>query len=91
MPVLDDTGSTFYQKQTGTYNASTDPTSGVTKNTSYTYNQDGTVATLTDASGRTITYTTGGADLPLSAVDNGSSINYALNALYAPPGGLTSQ
>jgi RHS repeat-associated protein len=60
----------------------------VTKNIAYTYNLDGSVATLTYPSGRTITYTVSAAQRPLSAVDTGDSINYVLSATYAPQGAV---
>jgi RHS repeat-associated protein len=65
-------------------------TNGVTMTTAYTYNQDGSVATLTYPSGRTITYKPGGAGRPLSAVDQENGINYAQSASYAPHGALSS-
>ena len=63
-------------------------TNSVTKNTVYTYNLDGSLATLTYPSGRVITYTYNAAAQPISAEDTANSINYATNAYYAPPGGL---
>jgi RHS repeat-associated protein len=65
-------------------------TNGVTKNTSYTYNLDGSVATLTYPSGRVITYTPNAAGRTVSAVDNPGGVNYATGALYAPQGALSS-
>jgi RHS repeat-associated protein len=66
------------------------PIGTVTKTTSYTYNLDGSVATVTYPSGRVITYSYNAAQQPVSAVDSGNSINYALNASYAPQGALAS-
>ncbi len=63
-------------------------TNSVTKNTTYTYNLDGSLATLTYPSGRVITYTYNAAAQPISAVDTVNNIDYATNAYYAPPGGL---
>lgn len=70
-------------------------TNGVTKPTAYTYNLDGSMATLTYPSSRAITYTlqssgTNTAGRFLSAVDTANSINYATAASYAPGGGLLS-
>jgi RHS repeat-associated protein len=65
-------------------------TNSVIKTTGYTYNLDGSLASVTYPSGKTITYAPSGAARLLSAVDNGSAVNYALSALYAPQGGLTS-
>ena len=62
----------------------------VTKNTTYTYNLDGSVATLTYPSGRTIAYTPDAACRPLSAVDTTNSINYATATTYAPQGALAN-
>jgi RHS repeat-associated protein len=70
-------------------------TNGVTKLTVYTYNLDGSMATLTYPSSHAITYTlqssgTNTAGRLLSAVDTANSINYATAASYAPGGGLLS-
>src|SRR5436305_8875190 len=61
---------------------------GVTKNMSYTYNLDGSVATMTYPSGAVITYTPDSAGRMLSAVDTTSSnpINYVTGATYNAPG-----
>jgi RHS repeat-associated protein len=60
----------------------------VTNSIEYTYNLDGSAETITYPSGRTITYTVSAAERPLSAVDTANSINYALDATYAPQGAL---
>jgi len=65
-------------------------TNGTPKTTSYTYNLDGSLATLSYLSGRTITYTPNSAGRIVSAIDSANSISYATNALYAPQGSLTS-
>jgi RHS repeat-associated protein len=62
----------------------------VTKPTSYTYNLAGLVATITYPSGRTLTYGYNNAAQALEARDTANSINYAVSAAYAPPGGLSS-
>src|SRR5271157_5158647 len=41
-------------------------------------------------SGRAVTYQTGGAGHPLSAIDSTNSIDYATAVHYAPQGGLAS-
>jgi RHS repeat-associated protein len=64
--------------------------SALTKTTSYTYNLDGSEATLTDPSGRTITYTRSAAGRMLSAVDTANNINYTTSATYTPQGALAS-
>jgi len=62
----------------------------ITKTISYAYNGDGSIASITYPSGHIVTYTTGDAERSLSAVDSGSSINYALTASYSAAGGLAS-
>src|SRR5436305_1568905 len=65
---------------------------GVTKNMSYTYNLDGSVATMTYPSGAVITYTPDSAGRILSAVDTTNSnqpMNYVTGATYNAPGALT--
>ena len=63
--------------------------SAITQNLSYTYNVDGSVATLIYPSSRMITYTPSAAGRNLSAVDVANSVNYITGATYAPPGELT--
>ena len=65
------------------------------QSTIYTFNLDGSVATLTYPSGRQVTYTTGAGGRTLSAIDqNGTpsnttdDINYVAGATYAPQGEL---
>ena len=60
----------------------------VTKTMSYSYNLDGSVATMTYPSGRVITNMFNAAQQSVSATD--SSNNYATSAVYALHGGLTS-
>ena len=64
-------------------------TNGITKTTTYTYNLDGSLATLTYPSGRVVTFTPSGAGRELSAVDLGNGITYASGALYTPFGALS--
>jgi RHS repeat-associated protein len=63
-------------------------TNAITKNTSYTYNLDGSLATLVYPSGRTVTYAYDAAARPVSAIDTANSINYATAGTYAPQGAL---
>jgi hypothetical protein len=56
---------------------------------SYTYNLDGSVATMTYPSGAVITYTPDSAGRVLSAVDASNNINYVTGATYNAPGSLT--
>jgi RHS repeat-associated protein len=62
----------------------------ITKSTAYTYNLDGSLATLTYPSGRIITYATNAAAQPISALDVADSINYAQAGAYAPQGALSA-
>ena len=57
--------------------------------TTYAYNLDGSLASLTDVTGRAITYTYSSAGRALTAQSPGLGINYVKNATYAPFGGLT--
>ena len=63
-------------------------TNAITKNTSYTYNLDGSLATMTYPSGRTITYPSNAASQPTAATDVANGISYATNGFYTPAGGL---
>lgn len=62
----------------------------VTKNISYTYNLNGSLASITYPSGRTVSYSYNNAFLPVSAVDSANAINYVLNAQYAPQYAISS-
>ena len=64
--------------------------SNITKLVSYTYNLDGSLATLTYPSGRVLTCTTNAAGRSVSAVETAHSINYVTAATYAPQGALAS-
>jgi RHS repeat-associated protein len=63
---------------------------GVTKTMSYGNNLDGSVASITYPSGRTVSYSYSNAARQVSAVDSASMINYATSATYAPQGALSS-
>jgi RHS repeat-associated protein len=63
-------------------------TASVTKSTSYVYNLDGSVQSITYPSTRVVNYTHSGAARPLSAVDPTGPINYVTAAKYAPQGAL---
>jgi RHS repeat-associated protein len=63
-------------------------TSGVTKTTSYVYNLDGSVKSITYPSTHTVNYTYSAAGRALSAIDPAGPINYETSATYAPPGEL---
>ncbi|HTV57679.1 MAG TPA: RHS repeat-associated core domain-containing protein [Verrucomicrobiae bacterium] len=58
----------------------------VTNTLSYAYNLDGSLASVTYPSGRTVTYTVGNADRSTSATDLANNIKYAATASYAPTG-----
>jgi hypothetical protein len=61
----------------------------IPKNLSYEYNLDGSLYKLHYPSGNVVTYTPDSAGRALSAVDNGSGINYITGATYGPDGGIT--
>ncbi|MGC2741858.1 MAG: hypothetical protein WA672_01630, partial [Candidatus Angelobacter sp.] len=63
--------------------------SGVSKSTTYSYNLDGSVKTLTYPSGRVVTYTPDSAGRLVSAVD-GNGTNYVTSASYNAGGSLKS-
>jgi RHS repeat-associated protein len=65
-------------------------TSTLTNTFKYTYNLDGSMATLQYPSGRTITYGPGAAGRVLSAKDTANSINYVTAATYAPQGAIAN-
>jgi RHS repeat-associated protein len=67
----------------------------VVEDTYYTYNYDGSVATITYPSGRVVTYSEGNAQRDTAAYDSTNSINYVTSPgsstkMYAPPGGLAN-
>jgi RHS repeat-associated protein len=62
----------------------------ISKTLAYTYNLDGSVATIMYPGGRTITYTPGNAQRSASAIDSTNSINYAKTATFAPSGEASS-
>jgi RHS repeat-associated protein len=61
-------------------------TANVTKTTSYLYNLDGSVQSISYPSTRSINYTYSGAERALSAIDPTGPINYFTSAKYAPHG-----
>ncbi|MFZ3215139.1 MAG: RHS repeat-associated core domain-containing protein [Candidatus Acidiferrales bacterium] len=61
-------------------------TNAIAKTTSYTYNFDGSLATLTYPSGRKITYAVNGVSEPTTASDVANGITYASNGDYNPAG-----
>lgn len=63
-------------------------TNSVTNQTTYAYNLDGSLATLTYPSGRIISYTYNSAAQPTAAADNANEISYVSGGLYAPHGAL---
>lgn len=64
--------------------------STVTKSIGYTYNLDGSVATMTSPSSRVYTYTYNNAGQASSLKDVAHSINFFSGSHYAPPGMLSS-
>jgi RHS repeat-associated protein len=65
----------------------TRPIAGISKSTSYTYNLDGSIKTLTYPSGRVVTYTPDSAGRLVSAID-GNGTQYVTSASYNPDGSL---
>jgi len=65
-------------------------TSAIKKIINYSYNLDGTLATLSYPSGRTVTYAPSGAGRLISAQDTTSGNNYVTNVAYAPQGAIAS-
>jgi len=66
-------------------------TSPWTKSAGYTYNLDGSIATISNPGvGRVMTYVTTAAGRQSSVVNTGGSINFLTSATYAPPGELAS-
>jgi RHS repeat-associated protein len=61
---------------------------GITKNIVTQNNLDGSLASITYPSNRTISFTPSGAGRSLDAKDNANGINYVTSATYAPFGGL---
>jgi YD repeat-containing protein len=61
----------------------------VTKSIGYTYNLDGSVATMTYPSGRVYSYAYNNAAQTTSIVDTAHSLNFFTSGQYAPPGLLT--
>jgi RHS repeat-associated protein len=74
---------------TGKYRACTGPKAGEVTNLSlgYTYNLDGSLATLTYPSGDVVTYTVGKAGR-VTKVSDSNGVNFVTSATYAPNGGL---
>jgi RHS repeat-associated protein len=62
---------------------------GVTKSVNYTYNLDGSLATLTTPPLKKVSYTYNAAARATKLVDSSDSINFVTSATYAPPGELT--
>jgi RHS repeat-associated protein len=64
----------------------------VTKTLGYTYNLDGSLASVTYPSGRTVNYAVSAVGRPLTAIDNADNITYVgpANSTYAPQGALAT-
>ncbi len=63
---------------------------GITKAISYSYNLNGSVASITYPGGRQVDYTVSNAQRLTSAKDHVAGTQYTITASYAPPGGLQS-
>jgi len=65
----------------------------VTKTIEYTYNKDGSIASIKYPGGRTVNYTVGNAQRPTEAKDTTNTINYATPSsldMYSPAGAAAS-
>ncbi len=65
-------------------------TTTVTQTLSYSYNLDGSIATVTYPSTKVITYTASNAQRLTAAKDVANNIQFATAASYVPPGGLSA-
>jgi RHS repeat-associated protein len=74
----------------GRVKSETRVTANVTKTTSYVYNLDGSVQSVTYPSTHTVNYTYSAAGRALSAIDPAGPTNYVTSATYAPPGELVT-
>jgi RHS repeat-associated protein len=63
---------------------------GITKSIGYTYNRDGSVASIAYPDGRVFAYAYNNARQPVSVVDTADGYNYVTNAHYTAPGMLSS-
>jgi RHS repeat-associated protein len=61
---------------------------GITKNISYSYNLDGSVAAVTYPNNKVITYTASNAQRPTLVRDVTNNVQFATAVSYSPPGGL---
>jgi RHS repeat-associated protein len=91
--LTDQAGSATYSYDIlGRMSSESRTIAGVTKNMSYTYNLDGSMATIKNPSGATITYTPDSAGRMLKAVDSGNpsgqAISYVTVATYGPDSSL---
>jgi hypothetical protein len=66
-------------------------TNGVTEQTTYAYNLDGSLATLTYPSGSAVAYLPNAAGQPITATDTTNNISYATNGSYTPNGALMTR
>ncbi len=89
--MTDGSGSTTWSYYTNGWLQTEQRTiAGKTNTLSYTYNGDGTVATITYPSGNVVTYGIGSDERPTSATDATHNLNYVATASYMPPGELSS-
>jgi RHS repeat-associated protein len=89
--MCDGSGATSWAHDTmGRIKTENRKVSTTTREVSYGYNLDGSLASLTYPTGRIVKYVPGGAGHPLSATDSTGPIDYVSAAHYAPFGGLTS-
>jgi RHS repeat-associated protein len=88
--IMDAGGSEFFSYDTmGRLWGDQRQTAGITKQSSYVYNLDGSLNTLKYPTGHSVVYTPGGAGLPLTAADSAVA-TYASSGIYTPWGALSS-
>jgi len=80
---FDTMGRTLFEKRT------IDGSTPLTATIGYTYNLDGSLATLLYPGQRVLTYTYSAAGRSVSAADTAHSLNYVTGATYAPQGALS--
>ena len=89
--VTDQAGSASYSYDAlGRLTTEQRTIAGISKSLSYTYNLNGSIATVTYPSGSVITYTPNAAGQIISAIDNVNGINYVTEANYNAPNQISS-
>jgi RHS repeat-associated protein len=84
------TAAWFNYDAVGNVTAKTEWVANVYQYMYYSYNLDGSIATITYPSGRIVTYAESNAQRFTAAQDTSNGINYVTSATYAPTGSLGS-